>query len=69
MAVGLSPQIVVFTCVGLSFEYLIIESMQREKRSAVQRLERETSTLRHILEELSGEALSIVGPSIDILIP
>ena len=68
-AVGLAPSAVLVTCIGLSVEYLIVGSMQQQRQSAVHRLEREAATLRHMLEELSGEALSIVSLSYDILIP
>lgn len=61
--VGLTPPVILLTCVGLSVEYLILTSVAQKKKSAVRRLEREASALRHVLEDLSGEALSIVGLS------
>ncbi|KIW10035.1 hypothetical protein PV08_11811 [Exophiala spinifera] len=58
-AIGLTPQVVLFTCVGLSVEYLILTSAAQEKTAAVQRVEREASALRDILEDLSSKDLTI----------
>ncbi|KAH8679532.1 hypothetical protein BGZ60DRAFT_561106 [Tricladium varicosporioides] len=58
-AVGLSPEILVVGLVTGGFHYLVFEVARQRKISTVQRLEQETSNLKSMLLQLSGEAKSI----------
>ena len=60
-ATGLAPELLVVGTVGLGVQYFMLNSVQQARAAAVQRLELEASNLKRMLEELSGEAQSIVS--------
>ncbi|KAF7554860.1 hypothetical protein G7Z17_g2633 [Cylindrodendrum hubeiense] len=59
VAAGLAPEIFVAGLALGTINYLFLDLQQRRRKSSVRDLEKETSTLRSTLEQLSGESKSI----------
>jgi hypothetical protein len=58
---GLAPGLFVLGVIGVGVQYLILDSAQQGRAATLRRLEQEASNLKRTLQELSGQAQSIVS--------